>query len=122
MDYEFRRNSLDGSVLALFSMDHEALGRWLSEELGKDEAKLSAVLQAIAQLQAGELEHYQLVGRDLTLEMDKEQAVVAANVLGIEEDHDLQEFMNLYDAESIANCGLEDLQQVLESWREFLGS
>lgn len=121
MDYEFRRNSLDGSVLALFSMDHEALGRWLSEEIGTDRAKLVTVMDAISEIQSGELEQYQLVGRDLTLEIDTEQAVVMANVLGYDEEHELQESMNLYDAESVSSCGLEDLQQVLQSWQEFLG-
>ncbi|MCF1426848.1 MAG: YacL family protein [Shewanella sp.] len=121
MDYEFRRNLLDGSVLALFSMGHEALGRWLSEELGEDKSKLVAVLQAIAELQAGELEQFQLEGRDLTLVLDNEQAVVIANVLGFGLEHELQESMSLYDAESVSACGLEDFQQVLESWQAFWG-
>ncbi|MDN5369709.1 MAG: uncharacterized protein PWP74_1017, partial [Shewanella sp.] len=33
MDYEFRRNPITGLPLAIFSMEHEVLGRWFSEEL-----------------------------------------------------------------------------------------
>lgn len=39
MDYEFKKNTLDGSYHAVFSMGHEALGRWLIEEIGKDFAR-----------------------------------------------------------------------------------
>ena len=31
MEYEFRRNTLTGTVLANFSMDHEALGFWFED-------------------------------------------------------------------------------------------
>ncbi len=34
MDYEFKKNTLDGSYTCSFSMGHEVLGRWLQEEVG----------------------------------------------------------------------------------------
>ncbi|MGP1782578.1 YacL family protein, partial [Shewanella frigidimarina] len=33
MEYEFLRNTITDTVFARFSMDHEAVGFWLSEEL-----------------------------------------------------------------------------------------
>ena len=35
MDYEFQQN-VTGNVIARFSMDHEAIGYWLNEEINGD--------------------------------------------------------------------------------------
>ncbi|BDM63471.1 UPF0231 protein [Shewanella sp. NFH-SH190041] len=120
MEYEFRRNSLDGTVLALFSMDHEVIGRWLTEELGQNTTAIAELLDVIAALQQNRRSQFRLVGRDLTLELDTEQAWIRANVLGYEQDFELEEAMSLYDCESEAGCGLEDFEQVLLSWQDFL--
>jgi uncharacterized protein len=120
MEYEFRRNTLNGTVLASFSMDHEVLGRWLSQELGDNQGTFDGIIEAIAALRQGKISHWQLEGGDLSLELDAEQARVFANVLEFDADYQLEEDMNLYDAESQAFCGLEDFEQVLHSWRRFL--
>lgn len=120
MEYEFRRNSLTGTYLARFSMDHEVLGQWFAEELGTELAKIQQVLEVIKEIQAGKRGAWRLIGGDLTLDLDEEQARVYANVLGFEQEYELEEAMSLYDAESEAYCGLEDLQQALLSWYEFV--
>ncbi|MCE9685535.1 YacL family protein [Shewanella sp. AS16] len=120
MEYEFRRNSLDGTAIARFSMDHEALGQWFSEELANNSQSYEQICGAMAQLRSGKLNNWRLVGADLTLELDREQARVYANVLGFDEEHDLDESMSLYDAESESYCGLEDFEQALLSWHKFL--
>ena len=120
MEYEFRRNSLTGTFLATFSMDHEALGQWFSEELGPDLAKIQQVLDIITEIQAGKRDAWRMIGGDFSLDLDQEQARIYANVLGFEEEYELEEAMSLYDAESEAYCGLEDLQEALLSWCEFV--
>ncbi|WP_372871436.1 YacL family protein [Shewanella sp.] len=120
MEYEFRRNGLDGSVLALFSMEHEVVGRWLGEELGDDRDAIDEVLNAVDALLGGEISEWRKTGREFSIELDLEQARVYANVLGFEQEQDLDEGMALYDAELEAGCGLEDLQAVLKSWQQFL--
>lgn len=120
MEYEFRRNSLTGTYLAIFSMDHEVLGQWFSEELGSELAKVQQVLAVIKDLQADKLTSWRLVGNDFTLELEREQARVFANSLGFEQEYELEEAMSLYDAESEAYCGLEDLEQALLSWYQFV--
>ncbi|MGL4448480.1 YacL family protein [Shewanella sp.] len=120
MEYEFRRNSLTGTFLACFSMDHEVMGQWFTEELAADPAKIAQVLAKVAELQAGKRDAWQLIGADLTLELDREQARVYANVLGFEQEYELEEAMSLYDAESEAYCGLEDFEQALLSWQAFI--
>ncbi|ASK70516.1 MULTISPECIES: YacL family protein [Shewanella] len=120
MEYEFRRNSLTGTYLASFSMDHEVLGQWFSEELGPELAKIQQVLDIIKDIQAGKRDSWRLIGGDLTLDLDEEQARIYANALGFEQEYELEEAMSLYDAESEAYCGLEDLEEALLSWYEFV--
>lgn len=120
MEYEFRRNSLTGTYLASFSMDHEVLGQWFSEELGSELAKIQQVLDIIKEIQSGKRDSWRLIGKDFTLDLDEEQARIYANALGFEQDYELEEAMSLYDAESEAYCGLEDLEEALLSWYEFV--
>ncbi|MFB2682692.1 YacL family protein [Shewanella mangrovisoli] len=120
MEYEFRRNSLTSTYLASFSMDHEVLGQWFSEELGPELAKIQQVLDIIKEIQAGKRDSWRLIGGDLTLDLDEEQARIYANALGFEQEYELEESMSLYDAESEAYCGLEDLEEALLSWYEFV--
>ncbi|GIU02158.1 hypothetical protein C9I43_13110 [Shewanella morhuae] len=120
MEFEFRRNSLTGTFLANFSMDHEVLGQWFTEELGPDLVQIQQVLDTINAIQNDKLGAWRLVGNDFTLELEREQARVFANTLGFEQEYELEEAMSLYDAESEAYCGLEDFEQALLSWRQFV--
>ncbi|MEC4725191.1 YacL family protein [Shewanella sp. D64] len=120
MEYEFRRNTLTGTVMASFSMDHEALGFWLVEELGECTDKYAEICQVVAQLQSNQLLHWRMVGKALSLELDSEQARIFANELENGEEFELEYAMSLYDGESEAYCGLEDFQSALDSWHTFL--
>lgn len=120
MEYEFRRNGLDGSVLARFSMEHEVMGRWFGEELGDNQTAITEVLTAIEALLNGGEREWRKTGREFSVELDIEQARVFANVLGVSHDEALDDGMALYDSELEASCGLEDLQTALTSWQQFL--
>ncbi|GGP97307.1 YacL family protein [Shewanella ulleungensis] len=120
MEYQFRRNRLEGTVFAEFSMDHEVLGRWFAEELGDDNSRANNILTQIILIKTGGKNHWRHVGADLTIDIDTEQVRVFANVIDFEEEHDLDEAMNLYDAESESYCGLEDFESVLQSWLAFI--
>jgi len=120
MEYEFRRNTLTGTVLASFSMDHEVLGFWFAEELGEDTDKYVEICQMVAQLQSSRLSQWSWVGKALSLELDGEQARVFANELENDEKVECEESMSLYDGESEAFCGLEDFYDALVKWRKFL--
>lgn len=120
MEYEFRRNTLTGTVLATFSMDHEALGFWFAEEIGEDTDKYVEICQVIAQLQSSRLSQWRWIGKALSLELDGEQARVFANELENGEELEFEESMSLYDGESEAFCGLEDFHDAIVKWREFL--
>ncbi|WP_418357471.1 MULTISPECIES: YacL family protein [Shewanella] len=120
MEYQFRRNRLEGTVFAEFSMDHEVLGRWFAEELGADDQRANHILSQISLIKTGGKNHWRNIGADLTIDIDSEQVRVFANVIDFDEEHELDDAMNLYDAESESYCGLEDFESVLQSWLEFI--
>ncbi len=122
MDFEFRRNTLDGGVIAFFSMEHRIIGRWFTEELSTDKAKLSEIKSAMDDVGRQTLHDWRLVGKESTIEINKEQVTVFENSLDIGEDltQELEEGFSLYSAESIAVCGFEDFRNALESFEAFL--
>lgn len=120
MEYEFRRNSLDGNVHAIFSMDHEVLGKWLSDEVGNNTRLINEILAAIEKIKCAKETQYHLVGADFTLEVDTEQVSIFANVLGFQGDYELEDDMNVYDVESTCSCGIDDFEHVLLRWQQFL--
>ncbi|MGL5106648.1 MAG: YacL family protein [Plesiomonas shigelloides] len=117
MDYEFRRD-LMGAVKAEFSMGHEAVGRWLNDEVAGDQDKIATVLAGIDSVRGSERQ-WQLVGREFTLLMDGEEVMVRANVMNFSSDQ-LEDDLQYYDEESLSLCGLEDFEQSLLAYRQFL--
>jgi uncharacterized protein len=120
MEFEFRRNRLEGTVFAEFSMEHVALGRWFAQELGQDVLSVHAILAQIQNLQTGKQTQFFQAGKDISLDMDQEQVRVFVNSIDFDEDFELDEDMSLYDTESEAFCGLEDFEHALRSWLHFL--
>ncbi|WP_434930425.1 YacL family protein [Shewanella sp. HL-SH8] len=120
MEFEFRRNRLDDTVFASFSMDHEVFGRWFAEELGADVTRAQQVLTHIAQLIAGVNTQWRDIGNDLTLDADIEQVRIFVNAIDFDEEHNLEDGMALYNAESEGYCGLEDFEKALKSWLVFI--
>ncbi|MGR5064881.1 YacL family protein [Photobacterium sp. DNB22_13_2] len=119
MDYEFKKNTLDGSYHAVFSMGHEALGRWLIEEVGKDFAKMESVMSQLGALK-NSTQEWRIIGDELTLTLQDNEAIVQANYMFSEDDTELEDNMDFYDEEAVAVCGFEDFALVLTAWREFV--
>lgn len=117
MDYELHRD-LYGRHQATFSMGHEALGLWLSEELGADLPLLNTLLAKVEQLQARACGEYRHAGREFDLHMSVEGIEVRATLLDNMDD-EATEGLHHYDQESEAHCGLDDFRQLLEAWRDF---
>ncbi len=120
MEYEFRRNTLTGTFIANFSMDHEIVGIWFTEELGDNEVLYEQLRNNITLLQAGSITSQRVVGKGISIELDTEQVRVFANVLEMDDELELDESMSFYDGESEAFCGLEDFEAALLSWQAFL--
>ena len=120
MEYEFRRNTLTGTLVAQFTMDHEIMGLWFVDELGEDKGLIGQVQEAIVALQQGKIREQRFIGQAVSIELDEEQVRVFANVLETDDDTPLDESMSLYDGESQAFCGLEDFEAALNSWQAFI--
>ena len=120
MEYEFRRNSLDGTLFAEFSMEHAILGRFFAERLGSNIEQCHHIMKQIEVIRANKQNDWMMQSHDLALAIDSEQVRVFAIAIDFDEDFDLEDSMNMYDAESEAFCGLEDFETALKSWMEFI--
>ena len=119
MDYQFRRD-LAGSPEAQCSMGYEAMGIWLTEELGCNQNQLQTLLDKIDLLQASRLWEYELEGQDYHLQLTRQQAEVRAALLDSDMACDEMEDMDYYDHESSSHCGLVDFRNMLLSWQQFI--
>ncbi len=119
MDFEFKKNTLDGSYHVVFSSGHEAIGHWLLEELGSDLVKLDQLMRQIG-AQKENLQEWRLLGREWSLFIEQNEVHITANHLLNLENEDLDDDLSAYDEESESWCGLEDFEQVLHSWRAFI--
>ncbi|MFK0574023.1 YacL family protein [Endozoicomonas sp.] len=125
MDYHFQRN-FSGQPEAQFSMDHEAMGIWLTDELGSNRQQLEHLLQVVDSLEKGQRWEYFDDGNEYRLHLTRDRAEVRAALLDTEmkpsayEEHDEMEELDYYDNESISHCGLDDFKTLLLSWQNFL--
>lgn len=120
MDYEFRRNTLDDTFHAELSMGHEALGRWLVDELGTDHQAIDDVLEHLNRVmeQGGE---WVRPGKVFLLQLTQDEALIQANVLFEGDDDEMPDVdLHTYEEESVSLCGPEDLLLVLEAWQDFI--
>ncbi|GAA4884131.1 YacL family protein [Ferrimonas pelagia] len=119
MEFEFRRE-LGGSPVALMSMGHEAIGRFLQDEL-QQPATIALVQTAVAQRLAGERTPYRLEGSEQTLLIEADEISVQDHSVHRQaEEDEFDPALAVYDAESEAVCGLEDFDHLLESWLAFI--
>jgi uncharacterized protein YacL (UPF0231 family) len=120
VDYEFTFNEYDKPI-AEFSMGHEAIGTWFNDELGTNLQRIEELVDIVDQLVRRRVQERLIEGTEYRLHMNQEDVEVVALSLGLEVDEEeLPENTNLYDDESHAECGLEDFQDALVSWQEFI--
>ena len=119
MDYDFSFDEYDKPI-AEFSMGHEAMGSWFSEELGANQQRIEEIIDIVDQLIHRRIQQRQIEGTEYQLRMGQEDVEVRALSLELDIDEELPEDANLYDEESFSECGLEDFQQALISWQEFI--
>lgn len=125
MDYEFKRD-LYGHYQAEFSMGHEALGRWLTEEIGSNQIQINMLLNKLKEFHQQSCLEHQLPGREFMLEMNQDGIEIRAAQLDEANDNlsdylddNASEELTPYDQESYACCGLDDFQQLLVAWQLF---
>lgn len=119
MDYEFTIDEQYQAV-AQFSIGHEAIGLWFTEELRKDKQSIAELLDIIRQLEQRKVMHHNSQGRTFQLRLSTEQAEVVALALDIDIDEELPENTEFYDQESYAECGINDFKQAVLDWEQFV--
>ncbi len=119
MDYEFTIDDYKKPV-AHFSIGHEAIGRWLTEELSSDEQAIAELLDYIRKIDQKKIFQHQIMGNEFQLRLNIEQIEVIALALDIDVYEELPEDTNLYDQESYAECGIHDFKQAVLDWQKFV--
>ena len=142
MDYQFSTDLYQQPV-AKCSMEHEAFGHWLTDEIGKDTTKLIKILKKIDQLESNNCKHAVFSGTEFQLRLNQEDAIVFSSFLGESPDDQLDDVdsalfnhdqndlgsmgfdtdeLSLDDQNGHAECGLEDFKDFLLSWQEFISN
>ncbi|WP_011200482.1 MULTISPECIES: YacL family protein [Basfia] len=121
MDFQFTRYL--GSVEAKCSMGHEAVANWFNSEVRSDSQKIYTALSVLAQAKKQSYEQeIRLIGAEYSLFINADEVMVKANNLDMTDgsEQDLEEDFHYYDEESIAFCGLEDFENFLTSYLNFI--
>lgn len=119
MDYEFKQD-IYGQANATFSMGHEAIARWFSDEL-KTQQSVESLLDIISQIETGARFQYQSQGQEFELSLNKIEVEVSALTDDSVFD-EIPEETERYHDEAYSQCGLQDFKLALISWGEFLGN
>ncbi len=120
MDFQF--NNLYGKVFTQCSMDYEAFAQWFNVEVPLNKALLTQVPKAISRLNQQELQEIRFIGREYSLFLSTDDAVVKANFLGDlnAEAEFLEDDFHLYTDESMSTCGLDDFAHLLNAYLTFI--
>ncbi len=120
MEFEFIRNTLMGEYYVKCSMGHEIVGRWLQEEIGKDQTKIAQVEALIDKAFSLPSQEHTLTGTESSLMIQGDEVLVQENALSHDYDVEMESEFDFYDAESTASCGIEDFVALIEQWKDFL--
>ncbi|PKF60454.1 hypothetical protein CW745_14685 [Psychromonas sp. psych-6C06] len=120
MEFEFRKDFITGQATVQTEMDHEAFATWLEME-GQEESWVTSLLNQISDLQSRKITEYKLIGSEFSLLLTHSEAqVVNHRLLEPDTDEELADDLSFYNAEIEACCGLEDFENLLQSWLEFI--
>lgn len=120
MEYQFTRNTLLDQYSVRCEMGFEVVARWLQEEIATDCTKIEQAMALIQLAQQQPNQELRLLGREISLLISGNEVTIQENSLLHEQQLVSEEAFDFYDCESFAQCGLQDFQQLLEQWREFI--
>jgi hypothetical protein len=118
VDYQLLRND-DNKPEAIFSGSHLALGQFLTHELGTNIEAINEICEAIAQFENNILTSYEWLGREFKLSIENHGVSIKDFVLDQDCFDELPESTQLYDEDSICDCGLLDFSDLLNDWKVF---
>ena len=115
MEFQFQTD-VTGQPIAKCGIESEAFGDWLGNDLGADRPQIRALLDIVEKLLAKKLLHYQLIGKEYTLDFEDEEVLITLN----HHQTSHEEFAQEYDLNISAGCGLVDFQRLLQEWKHFI--
>ncbi|QXO17836.1 MULTISPECIES: YacL family protein [Vibrio] len=121
MEFEFTKNTMLGEYYVTCSMEHQIVARWLQEEISQDRTKIEQVLHLVKQAHQFPAQEWQWAGKEISLSLLGAEVTVQDNALSYGHDIELESEFELYESESVAQCGLEDFESLLMQWQAFLG-
>jgi uncharacterized protein YacL (UPF0231 family) len=131
MEYEFVHDAITGEARALFSLEHEVIGPWMEVEIGRDVTKLTELLIAIDDIEAGQAQEVLITGSEYSITLNREDVSIQTNVSMNDSlndspqgtDEGLPEMLTdehiHLDQNEMAGCGLDDFRALLLSWGQF---
>lgn len=120
MDYRFDINERN-QPQALMSMGHEALGDWLSHDIGNDPAQCQQLLQWVSELEQRQRTTVNWQTAHYDLHMDRDEVSLTSRHGYDETDQVLEDsHLHVYDDESEAGCGLDDFRELIQAWLTFI--
>ena len=127
MDYQFRHD-IYGLPIAKFSMGHEAIGQWFSDELGKSKIKTNELINIVNQIECGDAGFKEIKGSQLLLTINLMSVEVEALENNFSDDdfpkdeysQDNDGNEKLHDCELKAECGLQDFKLAVVDWLDFI--
>jgi len=122
MEYRFRKDTLNDAYRVDFSMGHEAFGSWLMHEIGANSHAIKQLMVRVIAVKSFTDDAEELIeGRDFSLTLTRDDALIRANSLNIDSELPQGEDFSHYDDESASACGIDDFETMLQSWLEFIG-
>lgn len=120
MEFDFKKDYFSDKATVKLSMGHEAFATWLEQE-GQEKQWVENLLVFIADLQKRKITEYKLAGDEFTLQLTTEEASITNHSLYMDgSELEGESDLSFYDQEIEAECGLEDLLSLLESWLAFI--
>lgn len=120
MEFEFTKNTLLGEYYVTCSMEHQIVARWLQEEVAQDRTKIEQVLALLEKAHQFSAQEWQFAGREISVMICGDEVTVQDNALNYGHDVEFESEFELYESESVAQCGLEDFESLLIQWQDFL--
>lgn len=126
MEYQFKTD-INGQPTAKCELDCEAFGDWLTNDIGKNRAQLTALIISVEQALKKAVQFFELTTQGYHLEIELEEVTLSLRYTSHNSSHDESLFHDQddhtdnEDNSPATGCGLADFHDLLKGWQAFIG-